>query len=601
MNVGLLVETLVVGGAQTLVVREAKWLQAHGHHAVVFSAGGALEDELQAAGIPHITIPSFDPGKPFTPEQLFEDGGLFKAAVEKQNLDVLVGQAQWPFVFAAIAAAGSNVRVVLHVLSSEYWIPPTPRAVAALLDAVNDGRVVSSSLAHALAFGKKYGFDPRRIHIQNLPIEPNLPQHSSRNDVRRSLGVGLDEEVVLCVSALNQNKGRIVPPLIEACARVRKQHPQLRLVIVGDGPSRAAYESAAPPDVLFTGFRRDLGDMFAMADIFVGEGSAHQQAAAAGLPCIVTCGMTQPEHADKAFALFGLHLTDRYFFHSNAVVPLHSYDDAITLLLNDGELRARLSRVGRELILRHWNIDRMMSELLEFWAGNEMPPSAVGTSEAVLEIAGGRDDDVDFAAQALALVERPERFGVRARAPIAWARLAAMPLEHAQALTSASWRCVLSSGVEYRVSADGPPQTAPEHADLQRTWETMPLPPTQRTKGETASKAPAMLLLVLPGEEDDAAAFAGARSEEILAWMPQSREDDENSRALDEAWKSRRLRPPAKVHGLMPWTFVGRLFSLASAYADGGRPLLERYRSLARECGLPVRSFDVTETEERSR
>lgn len=91
--------------------------------------------------------------------------------------------------------------------------------------------------------------------------------------------------------------GHLIPAkgcdlLIEAFRRAAL--PDARLVVVGDGPERAALERAAPPGVVFTGFRSDARDLFQTFDLFVSPsrdepfGLVFLEALDAGTPILAT-------------------------------------------------------------------------------------------------------------------------------------------------------------------------------------------------------------------------------------------------------------------------------------------------------------------------
>ncbi len=97
--------------------------------------------------------------------------------------------------------------------------------------------------------------------------------------------------------------------LLKACAAL-PEHLSPRLIIVGDGPARAEFESLAQqvyPQAEFTGalYGRDLENKFRESDLFVLPGSgglAVQQAMTFGLPVVVAEGdgtqddLVQPEN-----------------------------------------------------------------------------------------------------------------------------------------------------------------------------------------------------------------------------------------------------------------------------------------------------------------
>jgi phosphatidylinositol alpha-1,6-mannosyltransferase len=123
--------------------------------------------------------------------------------------------------------------------------------------------------------------------------------------VRRELGLGVDDTVVLSASRLVRRKGQDV--LIKAWPHVLAREPMARLVIVGDGPSsgrlhRAVRRSGLQERVTFVSAVpwSEMPAMYAMADVFAlpcrtrlwglepeAFGLVFLEAAATGLPVLV--------------------------------------------------------------------------------------------------------------------------------------------------------------------------------------------------------------------------------------------------------------------------------------------------------------------------
>jgi glycosyltransferase involved in cell wall biosynthesis len=89
---------------------------------------------------------------------------------------------------------------------------------------------------------------------------------AARARSRERLGLGAGP-IAVCVGRLCRQKGQDV--LFAAWPRVRAAVPDARLVLVGDGPDRAALTAAAPPGVVFAGAAGDPRPWYAAADVVV--------------------------------------------------------------------------------------------------------------------------------------------------------------------------------------------------------------------------------------------------------------------------------------------------------------------------------------------
>jgi glycosyltransferase involved in cell wall biosynthesis len=129
---------------------------------------------------------------------------------------------------------------------------------------------------------------PAGIDLAAFPFGRRAP------DLRAALG--LTPPVIGSVAMLRGSKGHA--ELIAAFARVRAAHPSATLLLVGDGPRRAALEQRARAAglggaVVFTGFRADVPELLATMDCFAlastrteGVPQSVLQAFAAGVPVV---------------------------------------------------------------------------------------------------------------------------------------------------------------------------------------------------------------------------------------------------------------------------------------------------------------------------
>jgi glycosyltransferase involved in cell wall biosynthesis len=113
------------------------------------------------------------------------------------------------------------------------------------------------------------------VRIETVPTGIDIALFAAgrrRDDIRERIGVRTDDRMLFCVGRLAKEKN--LKLLFEALARAND--PSLKLVIAGDGPSRAdleqlARESGVFEQSRFLGFisRQDLPDLYASADAFV--------------------------------------------------------------------------------------------------------------------------------------------------------------------------------------------------------------------------------------------------------------------------------------------------------------------------------------------
>ncbi len=143
------------------------------------------------------------------------------------------------------------------------------------------------------------GVEAGKIAVLPNAIEDFVPPSADEVSALRGRLAGSGERIVLTIGRLSREKGQI--HLLRAAAALAGRRPdwKFRLVLVGDGPERAALEAAAGGGVLagrvhFAGHQQDVRPYLAAADVFalpsLTEGSPNVilEAMAAGLPIVAT-------------------------------------------------------------------------------------------------------------------------------------------------------------------------------------------------------------------------------------------------------------------------------------------------------------------------
>lgn len=172
-------------------------------------------------------------------------------------------------------------------------------------------------------------------------LDPALiPDSDLGSEVLDELGIPRGVPIVGTVANFKPSKGHL--HLIEAAARVRQSVPDVRFVLVGQGPledevRRRATELGLDGTVLFAGYREDATrvagafDVFALSSVYEGLPIALLEAMALGRPPVVTAVGGLPEVVTDG--VNGL-----------VVPPAHpqALAHGITTILRDRELRERL-------------------------------------------------------------------------------------------------------------------------------------------------------------------------------------------------------------------------------------------------------------------
>lgn len=197
--------------------------------------------------------------------------------------------------------AGLCVRVPLMIATDhgqELWKKPWDIAFEKFANKYTALRIaVSQDVAEILSTRECVPENKLLVIPNGVDVERFQAGRFGRESVRNQLGLPDGAVVVGTVARLAEPKALHI--LIEAVVQVSKSLPQVRLVIVGDGPLRGDLERCvadrgASDRVLFTGLRSDIPEVLAAFDIFalssISEGLPVSllEAMAAGKPVVAT-------------------------------------------------------------------------------------------------------------------------------------------------------------------------------------------------------------------------------------------------------------------------------------------------------------------------
>jgi glycosyltransferase involved in cell wall biosynthesis len=199
------------------------------------------------------------------------------------------------------------------------------------------------------------GVDVERFH-------PRRPNH----ELRRELGLPENVPVAGIVAALRPEKNHEL--FLEATALVHQQVPAAHFLIVGDGPRRAELEQKTAElslqDIVhFAGSRADVPEILGLVDVFVL--TSHSEASPVSILEAMAC--EKPVVATRVGSVSETVLDGR----TGYLVPPGNAERVaarMIALLQDPDRAATFGRAGRERVIAHWSLDRMVRgyhELLE--------------------------------------------------------------------------------------------------------------------------------------------------------------------------------------------------------------------------------------------
>jgi glycosyltransferase involved in cell wall biosynthesis len=343
------------GGTERLVIELSERLHAtHGMHVCCLDAPGAWAAELIGRGI---SVTSLGRGPGFSPAL----GRQIARIAATHKATVLHCHQYSPFVYGTLARLWRPMGMVFTEHGRASDAPPSlKRRVANGLLARFPARVlsVSNDLRNHLT---AEGFPAPAVRVIYNGIRIGAaPGHVARREARSRLGLGPQELVIGAVGRLDPVKD--LGTLLKAFREVRRSLPHARLVMVGDGPERAALAdriraAGLVDSVIMTGYRSDVAallpafDIYVNSSIFEGVSLTILEAMAAAVPVVATSVGGTPEVVVDG--------------ETGRLVPARdagALAGALRAVATSTETAKRLAANGRGRVERHFSIEHMVDQ-----------------------------------------------------------------------------------------------------------------------------------------------------------------------------------------------------------------------------------------------
>lgn len=287
--------SLEVGGAEVLAARLARRLQGSFRFLFVcLDKLGTLGQDLQAEGFP-VEVLHRRPGLDW--RLTFRLARLLR----RENVALLHAHQYTPF-FYALTARGLGWRIPVLFTEHGRHFPDFPRRkrmIANRLLMSRRDRVVGVGEAVRQAVIANEGIAQDRVEViyNGIDLDAFGSRGSDRDNARQEIGVGPDNLVVIQVARLDYLKDHLTA--LRTLERVAALRPEVRLVLVGEGPERVKIEAEIRKrrlgeHVRLLGLRSDVKRLIGAADVFlltsISEGIPLTviEAMSAGLPVVST-------------------------------------------------------------------------------------------------------------------------------------------------------------------------------------------------------------------------------------------------------------------------------------------------------------------------
>lgn len=333
-----------------------------GHQmAVAYFSPGPLAQELAILGVPAHQISRSGLADPMAVIRLFGLMWRLRPHVVHTQLvkSDLVGQL-----------AARLARVPARVSSAQNTDPWRRRF---MLTFVN--RLVTCGCQKVIAVSSEvrdYLLSVRAFPLKKIVVMENSidiaqfdPERQQPVDRISAWGFGPDDPTIGVIGRLEPQKGHRF--LLEAAARVVKEIPRARFLIIGDGPLRSELESQSSRlgldgQVVFTGVRRDIPailaalDVVTLSSLWEGLPVALLEAMAMEKPVVATAVGGVPDVVHDG--------------HNGLLVPAGDPDElarGLLRVLRDPVAARRMGQQAREAVRRRYTTDSMHQRIFALY------------------------------------------------------------------------------------------------------------------------------------------------------------------------------------------------------------------------------------------
>lgn len=342
LRVALVVGGLPFGGVETSFLLVARRLRELGHEPVIINVSGT--GEYESVYREH----GFDPIHAGESKKVLKTSRLDTALRLRKLLRSLKPDIVHTAHFSAnyhvrIGAVGLGIPVIMHCRNIKRMRSFRRFADKVLSHATTKYLAVSKAVAEVVQQDHNVAGRPVEVLYNAISQEKMSVEAADLTEFPELKGRG--PLVVTCSRLVRQKNLDLI---LRAFADVRSTLPQLRMLILGDGPERSELEKLAgklgvAESICFAGFRKDVpeilhaaadrGAVFAMVSDYEGFSNALTEAMYCGMPAVIS------EHVPN------LEVTGE----SALVVPVDRETIASALLkvLSDQQAYQRMSAAAR--------------------------------------------------------------------------------------------------------------------------------------------------------------------------------------------------------------------------------------------------------------
>ena len=290
--------------------------------------------------------------------------------IEKENIDYIHCNTPVGGLLGRLAGKKCKVKKVIYQAHGFHFYDGAPKKnwmiyypIEKLLAHKTDAIITinQEDFERAKKFRLKKGGRVYYVHGVGIDVSA-FGKELPSSDIRKELGIGSNELLLISAGELNANKNNRV--IIEAMAKLNDS--RIHYVLCGVGPldaelKKLAEDKGIAGNVHFLGYRTDVFSLYREADVYVmpsfreGLSRSMMEAMASGLPCVASKIRGNVDLIDERLGGYLCSPSDTDGFAS-----------AIKMLVCDAELRQKMKEYNLEKI-KEYDVSVVEREIEEIY------------------------------------------------------------------------------------------------------------------------------------------------------------------------------------------------------------------------------------------
>lgn len=369
MKILMITMAMNIGGAETQILELSRELMSRGHEVTLASNGGVYADELAKYSAKIVKLPLHNK----KPASVIKSWRGLEKLLRENEYDIVHAHARIPaFIAGRLNRYVTRDNVKFRLVTTthlNFTVNPLWRKIACWGE---NTMAVSDDIADYLV--REYNYPREHIYttINGIDTEKFSPKISPDSVIKKhSLNRG--NLRVVYMSRLDPDRAEPAYRVIEAADELAESRPNLDFVIVGGGGCFDELNDLADKVnkkhgrnlVIMTGGVANTNEYCALADIFIGVSRSALEAMAEEKTLILAggqggLGIFDESKLDDA-------VKTNFCCRGCEMMTTEQLRNAIVELAENEELRQKLGKYNRELILKSYTAKRMTDDYVKMY------------------------------------------------------------------------------------------------------------------------------------------------------------------------------------------------------------------------------------------